>query len=112
MQQSQETYDIQAQLLAQQAQYNKLLAQQQPGATADQLAANQLAFAQMPDGTQANRHGLAAETADGVITEVSPEQEEGESQSQFNQLSQQQRQQLLLQMQQQQQLVGGGQSNI
>lgn len=54
---------------------------------------------------------MQSEAAEGIITEVSPEQEEGESQSQFNQLSQQQRQQLLMQMQQQQ-MVGGGQSNI
>ena len=103
MQQSPEPYDIQAQLLAQQAQYTKLLAQQQPGVTADQLAANQLlpGYGQVPEAAQGNRQGVQNEEAEGIIAEVSPEQEEGESQSQFNQLSQQQRQQLLMQMQQQ-----------
>lgn len=43
---------------------------------------------------------MQSEGTEGIIAEVSPEQEEGESQSQFNQLSQQ-RQQLLMQMQQQ-----------
>jgi hypothetical protein len=102
MQQDSEPYDIQAQLLAQQAQYNKLLAQQQPGVTADQLAANQLhpGYGQTPDSAQGNRQGVQSEGTEGIIAEVSPEQEEGESQSQFNQLSQQ-RQQLLMQMQQQ-----------
>jgi hypothetical protein len=66
------------------------LAQQQPGATADQLAANQL-----PPGYS---QGMQQEGPEGIITEVSPEQEEGESQSQFNQLSQQQKQQLIMQM--------------
>lgn len=34
---------------------------------------------------------MQQEGPEGIITEVSPEQEEGESQSQFNQLSQQQK---------------------
>lgn len=90
MQQDSEPYDIQAQLLAQQAQYNKLLAQQQPGVTADQLAANQLhpGYGQAPDAAQGNRQGVQSEGTEGIIAEVPPEQEEGESQSQFNQLSQ------------------------
>jgi len=52
--------------------------------------------------------------AEGVITEASPDQEDGESQSQFNQMSQQHRQQLMMQVQQQQMGLdgGGGQSNI
>ena len=63
---------------------------------------------------QESRQGVHGDDAEGVITEASPDQEDGESQSQFNQMSQQHRQQLMMQVQQQQMGLdgGGGQSNI
>ena len=63
---------------------------------------------------QGSRQGVRGDGAEGVITEASPDQEDGESQSQFNQMSQQHRQQLMMQVQQQQMGLdgGGGQSNI